>query len=194
MEPITCAATPARRATEAPSTGDDALARYDHNRNGLNKCKEARRHGIAPVRRAHPVYQYMRASRQTPTESSCPNLSPQVICPSGQKSCWYTTGTTRTIATAFRGADSDGQVVGWRFSLWRQWTRFWFARWWWTLWRRRTFEWWKGTGRMAVDHGQSVRWWSQQRAASALICARDAVPRAASNRPPSRPRGPCVVL
>ena len=27
---------------------DDALARYDDNRNGRITCKEARRHGIAP--------------------------------------------------------------------------------------------------------------------------------------------------
>ena len=38
----------------------DALARYDDNRNGRITCKEARRHGIAPVPREHPAYRYMR--------------------------------------------------------------------------------------------------------------------------------------
>ena len=43
-----------------PATGDDALARYDDDRNGRITCKEARRHGIAPVPRSHPAYRYMR--------------------------------------------------------------------------------------------------------------------------------------
>ena len=43
-----------------PAAGDDALARYDDNRNGRITCKEARRHGIAPVPRSHPAYRYMR--------------------------------------------------------------------------------------------------------------------------------------
>ena len=38
----------------------DALARWDDNRNGRITCKEARAHGIAPVHRGHPAYQYMR--------------------------------------------------------------------------------------------------------------------------------------
>ena len=40
--------------------GTDALARYDDNRNGKITCKEARRHGIAPVHRSHPAYRFMR--------------------------------------------------------------------------------------------------------------------------------------
>ena len=44
----------------APASGDDALALYDDNRNGRITCKEARRHGIAPVPRSHPAYRYMR--------------------------------------------------------------------------------------------------------------------------------------
>ena len=40
--------------------GDDALACYDDNQNGGFTCKEARRHRIAPVHRAHPAYRYMR--------------------------------------------------------------------------------------------------------------------------------------
>ena len=60
MEPLVCRAAPAAtaRASE-PATGD-VLARYDDNRNGRITCKEARRHGIAPVPRSHPAYRYMR--------------------------------------------------------------------------------------------------------------------------------------
>ena len=47
-------------ASQAPNGRDDALARYDDNRNGRITCKEARRHGIAPVPRSHPAYRYMR--------------------------------------------------------------------------------------------------------------------------------------
>ena len=35
-------------------SGTGPLARYDDNRNGRIACKEARRHGIAPVPRSHP--------------------------------------------------------------------------------------------------------------------------------------------
>ena len=37
-----------------------ALQRYDDNRNGRISCREARRHGIAPVKREHPAYRFMR--------------------------------------------------------------------------------------------------------------------------------------
>ena len=55
-------ATPTRtaRTTPAPSTDVDALAQWDDNGNGRITCAEARAHGIAPVRRGHPAYQYMR--------------------------------------------------------------------------------------------------------------------------------------
>ena len=36
------------------------VARWDDNGNGRITCAEARRHGIAPVRRGHPAYPYMR--------------------------------------------------------------------------------------------------------------------------------------
>ena len=52
----TTAATPT--PTEAPEV--DALAMYDGNGNGRITCAEARAHGIAPVHRGHPAYQYMR--------------------------------------------------------------------------------------------------------------------------------------
>ena len=62
LEPVVCAATPASTGTPDRNcgTGNDALARYDDNRNGGITCKEARRHGIAPVPRSHPAYRYMR--------------------------------------------------------------------------------------------------------------------------------------
>ena len=62
MELIACtaASTGAREAGASTPAGDDALARYDDNRNGRITCKEARRHGIAPVHRSHPAYRYMR--------------------------------------------------------------------------------------------------------------------------------------
>ena len=50
------AATPT--PTEAPEV--DALAMYDDNGNGRITCAEARAHGIAPVRRGHPAYEFMR--------------------------------------------------------------------------------------------------------------------------------------
>ena len=62
LEPVVCAAPfgSASVPGRASAAGDGALARYDDNRNGMITCKEARRHGIAPVRRSHPAYQYMR--------------------------------------------------------------------------------------------------------------------------------------
>ncbi len=45
----------------SPAGGSvDALALWDDNRNGRITCKEARRHGIAPVPRTHPAYRFMR--------------------------------------------------------------------------------------------------------------------------------------
>ncbi|MXY25576.1 MAG: nuclease [Acidobacteria bacterium] len=37
-----------------------SVAVWDDNRNGRISCAEARAHGIAPVRRGHPAYPYMR--------------------------------------------------------------------------------------------------------------------------------------
>ena len=42
------------------AASSDALALYDGNGNGRITCKEARRHGIAPVPRGHPAYEFMR--------------------------------------------------------------------------------------------------------------------------------------
>ena len=62
LESVVCA-VPSASASEpasSPAAGDDALARYDDNRNGKITCQEARRHGIAPVPRSHPAYRFMR--------------------------------------------------------------------------------------------------------------------------------------
>ena len=58
----TATATPTRAAPATPSsdTEVDALALWDDNGNGRITCAEARAHGIAPVHRGHPAYQYMR--------------------------------------------------------------------------------------------------------------------------------------
>ena len=45
--------------TPSPAPDVDALAMWDDNGNGRITCAEARAHGIAPVRRGHPAYQYM---------------------------------------------------------------------------------------------------------------------------------------
>ena len=56
--------TAPRATTAAPrneaSASSDALRLYDDNGNGRITCKEARRHGIAPVPRGHPAYPFMR--------------------------------------------------------------------------------------------------------------------------------------
>ena len=36
------------------------LLEWDDNGNGRISCAEARAHGLAPVRRGHPAYPYMR--------------------------------------------------------------------------------------------------------------------------------------
>ena len=42
-----------------PGARRDAAIRWDDNGNGRVSCAEARRHGIAPVRRGHPAYEFM---------------------------------------------------------------------------------------------------------------------------------------
>ncbi len=53
-------ADPVARPPAGSADTVDALAMYDDNRNGRITCKEARRHGIAPVQRGHPAYRFMR--------------------------------------------------------------------------------------------------------------------------------------
>ena len=53
-------AMPGARPTDASGDIADALRLYDDNRNGRITCKEARRHGIAPVPYSHPAYRFMR--------------------------------------------------------------------------------------------------------------------------------------
>ena len=62
MEPVVCSSERAvvQGAGAAGGEGADPLAIYDDNSNGRITCKEARRHGIAPVPRSHPAYRYMR--------------------------------------------------------------------------------------------------------------------------------------
>ena len=51
--------TPTTAATPTQNPDVDALALWDDNGNGRITCAEARAHGIAPVHRGHPAYQYM---------------------------------------------------------------------------------------------------------------------------------------
>ena len=54
---------PVSAPTAVPAQEDrgvgDALDIYDDNGNGRITCAEARNHGIAPVHRGHPAYEYM---------------------------------------------------------------------------------------------------------------------------------------
>ena len=61
MKPITCTLDTGAAGDRNEGPGDNhALALYDDNGSGRITCKEARRHGIAPVPRGHPAYRYMR--------------------------------------------------------------------------------------------------------------------------------------
>ena len=56
---VTAPGDPAATPRDATHASSDALRLYDDNRNGRITCKEARRHGIAPVPRGHPAYIHM---------------------------------------------------------------------------------------------------------------------------------------
>ena len=62
-EMIVLESPPASTATPASAPeGEEvssALEMYDENGNGRITCAEARNHGIAPVRRGHPAYEFM---------------------------------------------------------------------------------------------------------------------------------------
>ncbi len=53
------APTPTPAAAQGDGAANSALEMYDDNGNGRITCAEARNHGIAPVRRGHPAYEYM---------------------------------------------------------------------------------------------------------------------------------------
>ena len=57
---VTAPRQPTAAPRREPAASSDALRLYDDNRNGRITCKEARRHGIAPVPRGHPAYPFMR--------------------------------------------------------------------------------------------------------------------------------------
>ena len=63
MEPVVCRVPIASNREQGtgpvPDGAGDVLARYDDNGNGRITCKEARRHGIAPVGSDHPAYRFM---------------------------------------------------------------------------------------------------------------------------------------
>ncbi|MCY4288300.1 MAG: excalibur calcium-binding domain-containing protein [Aestuariivita sp.] len=60
--PVNCETVqnPTTRIQTGSGSHDNALKLYDDNRNGRITCKEARRHGIAPVEQNHPAYRFMR--------------------------------------------------------------------------------------------------------------------------------------
>ena len=57
---VTASREPAAAPRDTTAASSDALRLYDDNRNGRITCKEARRHGIAPVPRGRPAYRFMR--------------------------------------------------------------------------------------------------------------------------------------
>ena len=57
--PVSSPNTPTSAPQPPPAQSGNALDLYDDNGNGRITCAEAREHGVAPVRRDHPAYQYM---------------------------------------------------------------------------------------------------------------------------------------
>ena len=91
-------ATPAatEEATETPVP--TALRLYDDNGNGRITCAEARNHGIAPVRRDHPAYQFM-------TDRN----NDGIVCESAQQT--QATATTEATGTATPIATTQAEDV-----------------------------------------------------------------------------------
>ena len=57
----TCSSSTTSSPIQPSSAGNATpLELWDDNKNGRITCSEARAHGIAPVQRGHPAYQYMR--------------------------------------------------------------------------------------------------------------------------------------
>ena len=91
-------ATPAatEEATETPVP--TALRLYDDNGNGRITCAEARNHGIAPVRRDHPAYQFM-------TDRN----NDGIVCESAQQT--RATATTEATGTATSTIEATGTAT-----------------------------------------------------------------------------------
>ena len=91
-------ATPAatEEATETPVP--TALRLYDDNGNGRITCAEARNHGIAPVRRDHPAYQFM-------TDRN----NDGIVCESAQQT--RATATTEATGTATATTEATGTAT-----------------------------------------------------------------------------------
>ena len=72
LEPVVCSVPSSSGAGAASASvgGDDALALYDDNGNGRITCKEARRHGIAPVPGIVGTLTTREARRWTPRQWS----------------------------------------------------------------------------------------------------------------------------
>ena len=51
--------TPTPASAQGDGAANSALEMYDEDGDGRITCAEARNHGIAPVRRGHPAYEYM---------------------------------------------------------------------------------------------------------------------------------------
>lgn len=60
LEPMVCHFQASETPRHPSNSPEEMLKLYDDNRNGHITCKEARRHGIAPVPRSHPAYRFMR--------------------------------------------------------------------------------------------------------------------------------------
>ena len=56
----TSAQAPNNNRSKAGAGTAEALRRWDDNGDGRITCREARRHGLAPVHRNHPAYRFMR--------------------------------------------------------------------------------------------------------------------------------------
>ncbi len=83
-------------ATETPVP--TALRLYDDNGNGRITCAEARNHGIAPVRRDHPAYQFM-------TDRN----NDGIVCESAQQT--QATATIEATGTATATTEATGTAT-----------------------------------------------------------------------------------
>ena len=88
--------TATEEATETPVP--TALRLYDDNGNGRITCAEARNHGIAPVRRDHPAYQFM-------TDRN----NDGIVCESAQQT--RATATTEATGTATATIEATGTAT-----------------------------------------------------------------------------------